>query len=249
MIKIKTDWNQNNISFKALKKASKENLAKISIQVDTSDPDSIRVTTLVADASVQGSVDYTLMVPKHMAIRLKTKKGTIKVKRFDGQVWATTDNGTIEIAHVTHKIFAQVTDNGSIKIEKSNGAIQATANNGNIWISDTKQSVAATTGNGSIDLRAASVPSTSSINLSASGTLQVSLPHDTNAHVVAHTKKGKILSDHYVTLAPQTTKLNPQAWSHIQKNIEGILGSGEADIKLSSSAGSIKIFSDNLAYS
>jgi len=247
MIKIKTDWNQDIVSFKALKKASKDNLAKITIQVDTSNPDIIRLATTFAEDSVKGSVDYTLMVPKHMAVRLKTNKGTIKVKRFDGQVWATTENGTIEIAHVTNKVIAQVVENGSIKIEQSNGAIQATTTNGNISINDTKQSVAATTGNGSIHLHAAHIPSTSSINLNAAGTLQVSLPQDTNAHLTAHAKKGKIFSDHYVTLASQTTKLNTQAWNQIQKNIEGTLGTGEADIKLLSSAGSIKIFADAVA--
>ena len=187
------------------------------------------------------------MVPKQMAIRLKTNKGTIKVKRFDGQVWANTDNGTIEIAHVTNKVVATVTDSGSISIEQSNGAIQAATNNGNIVINNAKQSVVATTADGNITLQSTVVPSTSSIQLNAGGTVQVYLPQETNAHLKAHTQKGKVFSDHYVTLASQTTKINSQTWAQLQKSIEGTIGTGEADISLSSANGSIKIMATAIA--
>ena len=246
-IKIKTDWNQNVISLKALKKATTENLVKISIEIDDNDTDTISLKTVFQDSKVKGSVDYTLMVPKQMSIRLKTDKGTIKVKRFDGQVWATTENGSIEIAHVNNKVSATVAQNGSISIEQSNGAIEAATHTGNIVINNAKQSVAATTTNGNITLQTSEVPSTSSIQLSAGGTIAVYLPHETNAHVQAYSEKGKVFSDHYITLASQTTKLNNQAWTQLQKSVEGTIGSGEADITLASSAGSIKIMSEALA--
>ena len=246
-IKIKTDWTQNTISLTALKKATADNLARISIDINDQDKDTIRLQTVFQDSTVKGSVDYTLMVPKQMTVHLKTGKGTIKVKRFDGQVWATTDNGTIEIAHVANKVVATVAENGSISIDQSNGAIQATTNNGNIIINNAKQSVAATSTNGNITLQSTTVPPTSSIQLNAGGTVAVYLPHETNAHLRAHTQKGKVFSDHYVTLASQTTKLNNQTWSQLQKSIEGTLGTGEADIFLSSSYGSIKIMADDLA--
>lgn len=246
-IKIKTDWAQNIISLKALKKATSENLPKISIDIDTNNSDIIRLKTVFKDDTVKGSVDYTLMVPKQMAIRLKTNKGTIKVKRFDGQVWANTDNGTIEIAHVTNKVVATVTDSGSISIEQSNGAIQAATNSGNIVINNAKQSVIATTADGNITLQSTVVPSTSSIQLNAGGMVQVYLPQETNAHLKAHTQKGKVFSDHYVTLASQTTKINSQTWAQLQKSIEGTIGTGEADISLSSANGSIKIMATAIA--
>lgn len=246
-IKIKTDWNQNIISLKALKKATTENLSKISIKIDTDNKETIRLKTVFQDDTVKGSVDYSLMVPKQMTVQLKTGKGTIKVKRFDGQVWATTENGTIEIANVTNKVVATVAQNGSISIEQSNGNIQATTNSGNIVINNAKQSVIATTADGNITLQATQVPSTSSIQLDAAGTLQVYLPKETNAHVRACTEKGKVFSDHYITLASQTTKLNSETWTQLQKSIEGTLGTGEAEISLASSGGSIKIMADALA--
>ena len=246
-IKIKTDWNQNVISLKALKKATTENLAKISIEIDDNDTDTISLKTVFQDSKVKGSVDYTLMVPKQMSIRLKTDKGTIKVKRFDGQVWATTENGSIEIAQVTKNVVATIAQNGSISIDQSHGAIQATTHNGNILINNAKQSVAATTASGNITLQSAEVPATSSIQLSAGGAIAVYLPHETNAHLQAYTEKGKVFSDHYITLASQTTKLNSQAWTQLQKSVEGIIGTGEADISLASSYGSIKIMANALA--
>lgn len=246
-IKIKTDWTQNSISLKALKKASTENLPKITIDIDNKNADTIRLKTVFKDNSVKGSVDYTLMVPKQMTVRLKTNKGTIKVKRFDGQIWANTENGPIEIAHVTDKVVATVAQNGSINIEQSSGTIQASTVSGDIMINNAKQSVTATTADGSITLQAAHIPTTSSIKLNAAGTLHVYLPHETNAHLQADAQHGKIISDHYITLASQTTKLNSQTWTNWQKNINGIIGTGEAHISLSSSNGSIKIMENALA--
>jgi hypothetical protein len=246
-IKIKTDWTQNVISLKAVKKASADNLAKIKIEIDDQKRDTIYVKTVFLDEMAQGAVDYSLMVPKQMAVRLKTNKGTIKVKRFDGQVWANTENGTIEIANVTNKVYATITEKGSISIDQSSGTIQAATNNGNITINNAKQSVVATTSKGDITLQSNAIPSTSSIRLDASGTVQAYLPEETNAHLKAYAQNGKVYSDHYITLASKTTKINSQAWSQLQKNVEGTLGTGEAEISLSSANGSIKILATAIA--
>jgi hypothetical protein len=246
-IKIKTDWIQNSISLKAVKKATAEHLSKINIDIDDRNKDTIRIKTVFQDDTVKGAVDYTLMVPKQMAVRLKTDKGSIKVKRYDGQVWAHTENGAIEIANVTHKVIATVSENGAISIDQSNGPIQASTNNGNITINNTKESVVASAANGTITLQAVAVPSTSSIRLDAAGSIQVYLPQETNAHLKAHTQKGKVISEHYVTLASKTTKINNQAWAQLQKSIEGTLGSGEAEISLSSANGSVKILATEVA--
>lgn len=243
-IKLKTDWNQNTISVKAIKKATADNLAKIAINIDTTSTERIIIKTAFSDENIKGSVDYTLIVPRHMTVRLKTSKGSIKVKRFDGQVWANTDNGTISIANVSDKINASVTESGSIEIEQAQGPIQATTAYGDIDIHNAKQSVLATTEHGNINLHAACVPSTSSLNLNASGSVNIYLPEDTNAHVRAEARHGKIISDHYITLSCPSTKLNNQAWVQLQKNIEGTIGSGEAEILLKTSGGPIKIFND-----
>ena len=246
-IKIKTDWNQNCISLQATKKASADNLAKIKIDIDDQKRDTIYVKTVFLDESTQGAVDYTLMVPKQMAVRLKTNRGTIKVKRFDGQVSATTDNGTIEIANVTSNVYAKITEKGSILIDQSSGIIQAATNNGKITINNAKQSVVATTAKGDITVQASEVPSKSSMRLDAAGTVLVYLPEETNAHLKASAQNGKVFSDHPVTLASRTTKINNQAWSQLQKSVEGTIGTGEAEISLSSSNGSVKILATEVA--
>lgn len=241
-IKLKTDWNQNTVSVKAIKKASEENLSKISINIDSQSTERITIKTAYADGTIKGSVDYILIVPRHMTVRLKTSKGSIKVKRFDGQVWANTDNGAIQIANVSDKINAAVSESGAIIIEQAQGAIQAMTASGDITINNAKQSVVATTEYGNINLHASQVPSTSSLHLNASGSVNVYLPQDTNAHVRAEAKYGKITSDHYITLSCPTTKLNNQAWTQLQKSIEGTIGTGEAEIQLKTSGGTIKIF-------
>lgn len=246
-IKIKTDWNQNIISMTAIKKATEENLAKITIDIDTSKTDSIRMKTIFHDESVKGSVDYTLIIPKQMTVNLKTPKGNIRVKRFDGEVRAHTGDGNIEIANVSKKVVAEVDDTGNIIIDQSQGTIEATTAAGNIQINNAKNSIAATTNYGDIVVQANSLPPTGSLQLNATGALYVYLPENINAHVRAQASRGKVFSEHYITLASQTTKLNTQAWAQLQRCVEGSIGTGEADISLQSSSGSIRILNDSVA--
>lgn len=250
-IKIKTDWNQQTVSFKAIKKAPQEVMSKILITVDSSsDPDKIALKTVYNDIQEytdKCTVDFSLMIPKQMSVSLKTGKGDIKVKRFDGTVQAITDYGTIEIANVSDKVTAHVAQAGNITIAHSHGIIEAATEYGDITIDGAKQSIRATTQEGDIVVAATQVPPTSSIQLNSSGTLELHLPQETNAHLKAQATHGKINSDHYITLAPLTTKLNNQTWAQLQKNIEGSLGTGEAEISLASSYGSIKIMSGETA--
>lgn len=246
-VKIKTDWNQDTISVKAVKTASEENLQKISIIMDAKNPDTITLKTVYSQPDVAGTVDYTLMVPKNMTVRLKTAHGNIRVKRFDGHIWATTDSGTIEIAHVSQTITAMINEWGSISIDQCKGSINAFTHNGTIEINKALGSVVASTDKGNILFDAQEIPSTSSIELDAAGTLVVYLPEETNAHVRAQTLSGKITSEHTITLASQTTKLNDQTWAQLRRNIEGTIGTGEAEISLASQNGSIKILATEVA--
>lgn len=246
-VKIKTDWNQDVISVKAIKTAQEDDLQKISIIIDTKNPDTVILKTVYSQPDIAGKVDYTLMVPKSMTVRLKTAHGNIRVKRFDGHIWATTDSGNIEIAQVTNTVTATINDWGSISLDQCKGTINAFTHDGTIEIKKALGSVVASTDKGNISFDAQEVPATSSIKLDAAGMLVVSLPDETNAHVRAQTLSGKISSEHDITLASHTIKLNDQTWAQLRRNIEGTIGTGEAEISLASHYGSIKILAADVA--
>ncbi len=246
-IKIKADWEQAAISLRAVKKATAANLAKIHVDVDATDPDVVRMKTVFRDTAVKGSVDYALIVPKRMAVRLKNGNGAVKVKRFDGQVWAHTERGSIEISCVTDAIEASIGESGSITIADSSGSIMASTNRGDVHIGGARNSVVAHAPRGSVIVEALNVPPTSSLCLSAAGSLELILPTTTDAYVKAKTDHGRIISERPITLASKTITLDGESWQRFERNIEGTIGKGLAEISLASTHGTVKIRSSATA--
>lgn len=150
--------------------------------------------------------------------------------------------GNIEVCNARNSIDACTQEKGAILFNNPHARIKAQTHNGNITILDSYHSVVASTENGNIKWHAKEVPSTSIINLaSISGTISAHVPTEVNAELQAYTERGTITSDHLITLKPFTTQLNRQAWRRLQKEVEGTLGSGEAQIKLSSVKSDIKL--------
>jgi hypothetical protein len=73
------------------------------------------------------------------------------------------------------------------------------------------------------------------------GAIELALPTTINATITSKTAQGISICDHYVTLKPYTTKINADTWTRLKKEFEGTMGSGEAEIKLTSLHGNISI--------
>lgn len=240
-IRIKT-WQQNNVILKTVKHApSFEDIDKIIVNVNRN-ADTISVQTTSADEiNNKYSVDFHVLVPKKMALRLATGNGSIKAKHCEGLIQAHTDVGTIDLMHTKEKVCANANAKGSITVQQAAGPVQATTNNGNISLYETKYSVLAHAAHGSISMHCTQLEPTASIRLTASGSIELRLPHEANARLQATSERGSVVSDHFINLEPQLTKLNKSAWNQLKRNIEGTLGTGEADIILHANAGPIKI--------
>jgi len=246
-IHIKTDWEQNSIILKATKRISKKEDPKdISIKIEKQiAKNHVSIKTAYKDNKVKGSVDYELIIPNNITINLKTDKGEIKIKRAKGPITACTNKGDIRIIETSGQITAQA-GQGNIIVDQSNGNIFASSSYGNIQISNASKSVKALTKSGSIKTSCKNIPSTGSINLGTnSGNISLSIPGSTNAEVEARTGKGRVTSDHYIEIKPQTVQLNKKTWARFKREVDGTLGSGEATIKLSANYGNIKILKDN----
>jgi len=243
-ITIATGWKKNTIFLKVIKKSNKpEQLPHIHIVDKQVTLDKLTIKTEYVQTKAKGLVEYELIVPTDIHLQISiTSQGAIKIKEIQGPIAAITNQGNIEIIKTNNTIYAQVTKTGSITVDQAHGAISATAHHGDITIDHSYQSVFATTTKGHISVACNKVPSTSLIRLETnSGLITLALPSTINASFKGKTARGTITSNHYLTLKPCTTKLNNLAWSRFKKEVDGILGTGEAEIKCRNNHGNIKI--------
>lgn len=132
---------------------------------------------------------------------------------------------------------------GPVKIKGILGTADVSVQEGSIDIIDTTQTVSAKTGKGDIKVKQKKFDEPHSIFLeSLNGNIVLHVPRETRASLNAKTGNGTIISDHPVTLAPITLKLNKTGWDRLKKEVEGSLGSKEgAPITLVASKGNITI--------
>lgn len=241
-VSIKTDQHQKSIYVKATKKSAEpEMLPKIAFNHEIKNQDMIIESAYNPD-EVDGYIDLEIIVPQKMAFNVSTQEGDTYIKDANAPLRVSTQKGSITLVNPCNSVDAQSHVKGNIALHKPAGRIKAETNHGNISIYDAQSSVVAETQTGSIEMFAKDVPSTSTIKLATgSGNIMLHLPPDVNADLQASTKYGTVTSDHFITLKPQTTQLNKYAWKRIQKQVDGTIGSGEAQIKLSSIKSNIKV--------
>jgi len=242
-ILIKTDWKQNSIILKATKQMRKKGkFENITIQINEQPKkNKVIVQTSFKDKKTKGTVHYELIIPKNIKMNLKTLYGSIKIKNVTGATYAKTEKGNIKIFDTKGPIIAE-SDNGNIEIGRTQGNIKAKARYGNIFITDSTKCIHGETTSGNIIVSCKNLHSLGKIALYAQkGNIDLCVPTTTNADLHARTKKGKLISDHYIKIKPQTVKLNRQTWDRFKREVTGTLGTGEALIKMSANIGNIKI--------
>lgn len=241
-VSIKTDPQQKNIYVKATKKSAEpEMLPKIAFNHEIKNQEMIIESAFNPD-EIDGYIDLDIIVPVKMVFNVSTLEGDTYIKDAQAPLRINSQKGSITLVNPHNSVDVQTQIKGNIALYNPHGRIKAETNSGNIAIFEAQSSVIADTQNGNISMIAKEVPSTSTIKLTTvSGNIMLHLPADVNADVQAATKYGTVTSDHFITLKPQTTQLNKYAWKRIQKQVDGIIGSGEAQIKLSSVKSNIKL--------
>jgi len=234
-------WQQQKVLLKAAKRSNKEELLS-HMSIDTkSNNDTLIIKTIYDQEPIKGSVAYELLVPAKINVSIKAGSSPIKIEHIKGTVAIRNQNGNIELNAVQGPIAIEVINKGSIVVDQANSTIKAITHQGNIDIHDAKKSIFASTDNGKIKTTCKNVPHGSTIKLDASRPITLQLPTGTNANLQAETEQGRILCEHYLTIKPFITQLNPQAWNHFKQNVNGSLGNGGANICLRSVSGNIKI--------
>lgn len=241
-VTVSADKNETLVALKVTKKSPlQERLAKLSYTQNITGQELI-IEHAGANLQEYESIDFDIIVPQKLAQTIATNTGNILSKDCATPSRLSTVQGNIEVNNAHNSVDAITHEKGVIAFNNPHARAKAQTNNGNIRIYNSYHSVIANSQNGNIHLFAKEVPSTCIIDLaSVLGSIATHLPAEVNADIYAYTERGTIISDHMITLKPQTTQLNRQAWRRLQKEIEGTLGSGEAQIKLSSKKNDIKL--------
>jgi DUF4097 and DUF4098 domain-containing protein YvlB len=235
------EWNQNTIQLKTTKRAFKNELLAQTQVITTLNETTLTLATQRDTADQTTSVNYELIIPQHTKVKVSTETGSINIEKINGTVHAITGNGTITLYDIVGSIDA-TTQTGNIIIKNSQGSIRAETNTGDISIQGARHTIVAKTQNGKITTECTNVPSLDTILLTTqTGDINLTVPQTTNADLQAHTHKGVLTCEQFVTTKPQTMQLNKKTWARVKKEVTGTLGTGEATIKLSANSGDIRI--------
>lgn len=158
----------------------------------------------------RGGVDIVVLVPAEIDLNLKSSNGKITVDGVDGPISVQTSNGRLSITN-------------------SVGDISAKTSNGRITITDTSGQVDAQTSNGAIDFRGTLPPGSDTSLRTSNGGIGVELVNTQGVRITATTSNGTIR-----TAVPISIIGEPD-----ENRLEGIIGDGSSQLKISTSNGSI----------
>lgn len=240
-ITIKSVWKHNKVALKAIKKVKKKEDMQ-TIVISSQQKDNKLILKTVCKKKIKSAViDYELVVPADIKLHLVTKNGFIRVNDITSPLVASTNYGSIETYNTKGTIKLEAKTVGSVIIHQAKGNVYATTKYGSITIDEAQENIIAKTNKGKIQVSCSQLPNTGTINLETkSGPINLALPSFVNATIQGQTNRGILTSDHYLRIS-HNIKLNRQTRARLKKEVYGMLGSGEASIRLSSGYGNIKI--------
>lgn len=159
------------------------------------------------------SVDLTVELPGGTNLDLRTQNGLVEVSGVRGQVDATTRNGQISVSDTA----------GPLTLRSTNGPLVASGIAGDADLS---------TQNGFVTVTyQPEAPSPERILLSTqNGDVELTPPRDLSAQVEMRTRNGRVRCDAPVQLSRSE-----------QRQAEGVVGSGEGRVSLTTTNGSVRL--------
>ena len=200
--------------------SAKEEVARISINVDDSGP-ALRVKTEQPNGSlgVSYTVNYQIRVPRGWKVTVKNVNGDVKVRDIRNAAVATIVNGQLDVAGIEGNFDGKIKNgqiacdiappvNGTVKLETINGQVT-----GKVRMAE------------SVTLNAKS----------ANGKIDLAVPRDTSAKVNADVSVGNF-SVSNLALAESKRSRN-----FTGEHVQGILGSGTGSIDIAVQNGAIDL--------
>lgn len=182
------------------------------------------------------------------SMHLKTKKdGTtlqISTNLKDEKISGTATVRILVPKDIAIKI---TTTDGIITVKKVSGPLELNSDRGAISVLQGSNTVIAKTMHANILIQRKKIKSDHALNISSQyGNITLAVPQAINADLQAHTTSGKIVSDLFVTLHPQTVQLHEETFKNMHHHVHGMIGQpmahiDPATILLSTESGAIKI--------
>ena len=173
---------------------------------------------------------------------IKNTKVTIKYEKSSATLHIATHAETDQsiakinlILNVPEKSILDktCTNNGDITIRDIFDKVTASTLEGNIHVRNIRGALQAHTSKGSIEIRQKTLDKKNFMLLEAlQGNITLYLPLSTHADIQAKTTEGVVKSDHFITLEPQTIKLNMDSWNQFKKEAIGVIGDNEKRPKI-----------------
>ncbi|MGE0206401.1 MAG: hypothetical protein AB7R69_00980 [Candidatus Babeliales bacterium] len=107
-------WALSKIMLQATKTAKDKDLDCVPFETEVT-KDTISITTQLDAKKTKQALDYYIMVPEHVCLKLATKQGTIKVKNVPTSIHAKVHSGSIEIHDARGNLFLK-NENGTIVV-------------------------------------------------------------------------------------------------------------------------------------
>jgi hypothetical protein len=181
--------------------------------------------------NIRVSVDFTVMIPRSLRLRVLTGNGDVSVDKAGAEVNATTGNGRISIGETTGRVDA-TTGNGDVHVESARGPVRVSTGNGRVFVATSSGPVNATSGNGDLDIRMKTLTSETGMTFTTgNGHIRLTVPEDFNADVEMSTGSGNLRSDFDIRVVG---RLDPQ-------HLRGQIGKGGPTVRLNTGSGTVEI--------
>lgn len=189
---------------------------------------SVRGNEVTADGPDEGRwmVYFLVRVPRNAVLDLQSSNSPIGVRDVNGTLTARVSNGPLSIKNSTGTIDASAT-NGPISFSGGSGTVKLSATNGPLSVKLTGNSW-----NGSLDAT------------TANGPVSLKLPEGYNSGVVVETSRGPVSCKAAACYERNVRRSRSNDNDHdSNRRIE--LGSGPANVRLSTVNGPVSIKEDN----
>ncbi|MCB9781723.1 MAG: DUF4097 family beta strand repeat protein [Candidatus Omnitrophica bacterium] len=215
---------------------AKKELDQTEVVIEQGDGE-LRILTKVPKwrSEVSSSIDYEILIPKHLALEVESSNGSVEIENLESEVQAKSSNGKLEIRDVAGPVTVSTT-NGKFQGERIGGPLKAESTNGKIEAQQVGGGSELKSSNGKIEIELLNAPLDSEkvICETSNGGVEIRLPRGSGFHVDLKSNNGTVRTDFEL------------AQSEVQESnrLEGHVGSGGGLVQARTSNGSIEVKMD-----
>jgi DUF4097 and DUF4098 domain-containing protein YvlB len=233
-------WDKNEVFVEIERRAPDQAAAEALVVNQAQDGNKITIEALspaerrVVNFGNGHSVNFTITLPRRVALEASTGDGSINVDDLQGTIGLNSGDGRVIVSRLDGELKVHTGD-GTIRIDQAAGKVDADSGDGSIEITGRLDELAVRTRDGPVRIEAAngSVMKNDWRITTGDGRVALRLPNDFNGSIDASTGDGRVHVDGIDT--PRTGDESER------RRVVGQLGSGGATLHIRSGDGSIDV--------